>query len=140
MLGLNQIAKPWFLPTLICAQRIVFGGIICIQSVWYLLFIKIRLWSLGVPFTHLFVYICWSYRMVALMLCYYSIAPSTCKDDIRAGAICHLQRSSLVNWCIGRPTQVSSCCFGGLFCNPPFYFAASWVQYMTLRQLTAFTG
>ena len=45
---------------------------------------------LGVPFIYLFVYICWSYRMVALMLCYNSMASSTCKDDISASAICHL--------------------------------------------------
>ena len=57
---------------------------------------------LGVPFIHLSVYICWSYRMVALMLCYNSMAPSTCKDDISASASCHLR--GLVNWCIGMPT------------------------------------
>ena len=34
-----------------------------------------------------------SYRMVALMLCYNSLAPSTCKD-ISASAICHLYRFS----------------------------------------------
>ena len=45
---------------------------------------------LGAPYIHLFVYICCSYRMVALMLCYHSIAQSTCKDDISASAICHL--------------------------------------------------
>ena len=45
---------------------------------------------LGVPFIHLFVYISWSYRMEALMLCYNSMAPSTCKDDISASVICHL--------------------------------------------------
>ena len=39
--------------------------------------------------------------MVALMLCYNSIAPRTCKDDISASAICHLYRFSLVNWCVG---------------------------------------
>ena len=39
---------------------------------------------LGVRFVHLSVYTCWSYRMVALMLCYNSMAPSTCKDDISA--------------------------------------------------------
>ena len=45
---------------------------------------------LGVPFIHLFVYVCWRYRMVALNLCYNSMAPSTCKDVISASAICHL--------------------------------------------------
>ena len=44
---------------------------------------------LGVPLIHLSVYICWSYRMVALMLCYNSMAPSSYKD-ISASAICHL--------------------------------------------------
>ena len=72
-----------------------------------------------------FVYICWSYRMVALILCYNSMVPSTCKDDISASAICHLQRFNLVNSCIVRPTQVTSCCFGDLSCNSSFYFAAS---------------
>ena len=28
------------------------------------------------------------------------MAPSTCKDDISASAICHLERFSLVNMCI----------------------------------------
>ena len=45
---------------------------------------------LRVPFIHLSVYICWSYRMVALMVCYNSMAPSTCKDDISASAIFYL--------------------------------------------------
>ena len=45
---------------------------------------------LGALFIHLFVFICWSYRMITLMLCYHSTAPSTCKDDISASAICHL--------------------------------------------------
>ena len=38
---------------------------------------------------HLFVYICWSYRMVVI-LCYNSMAPSTCKDNINASAIYYL--------------------------------------------------
>ena len=42
--------------------------------------------------------------MIALMLCYHSIALSSCKDDISASAICHLLRFGLVKWCIGRPT------------------------------------
>ena len=41
-------------------------------------------------YIHLFVYICWSYRMVALMLCYNPISPSTFKEDISASPICHL--------------------------------------------------
>ena len=64
--------------------------------------------------------------MVALMVCYNSIAPCASKDDISASAICHLRGS--VIWCIGRPTQVSSYCFGGLSCNFSLYFAALWVQ------------
>ena len=44
---------------------------------------------LGVSFIHLFLYIYWSYRMVVLMLCYTFMAPSTCKDDISASAMCH---------------------------------------------------
>ena len=39
---------------------------------------------------HLFVYICWSYRMVVLKHHYNSIAPSNWKGDISASAICHL--------------------------------------------------
>ena len=69
--------------------------------------------------------------MIVLMLCYHSIVPSTCKDDISASATWYLLWFNLVNWCIGRPTLVSSCCFGGLSCNSLFYFAASWVQSMT---------
>ena len=30
--------------------------------------------------------------MAALMLCYYSIAPCTCKGDISVSAICHFYR------------------------------------------------
>ena len=71
--------------------------------------------------------------MVALMLCYNSIAPSTCRDGISASGISHLCRFNLVNWSIGRPTYVSFCCLGGLSCNSSFYFAASWVQSMTRR-------
>ena len=46
--------------------------------------------EVGCTIYSFFFYICWSYRMIALMLCYYSIAPSTYKDDISASAICHL--------------------------------------------------
>ena len=45
---------------------------------------------LGVPFIRFFVYSCRSYGIVALMLCCNSIAPSSCKDDVSASAICHL--------------------------------------------------
>ena len=41
---------------------------------------------LDAPYIHLFI--CWRCRMAALMLCYHSIAPCTCKSDI-SGAICH---------------------------------------------------
>ena len=84
---------------------------------------------LDVPFG----YICWSYGMIALMLCFYSIAPSTYKYYISASAICRLYMFNLVNWCIGRPTYGSSSCFGGLSCNYLLCFAASWVQSMTRR-------
>ena len=84
---------------------------------------------LGVPYIHLFVYICWSYRMITLMLCYHSIAPSICKDDSSASAICYLYRFNLVNWCKGMPTYVSFYCFGGLSSNYLFYFAASWYSH-----------
>ena len=59
---------------------------------------------------HFFIYLFMSAGAIEwqLMLCYNSTAPSTCRNDISASAICHLQRFSLVNWCIGRPTQVSS--------------------------------
>ena len=68
------------------------------------------------------------YRVIALRPCYHSIASSTYRDDTSASAICHLYRPGLVNWCQGRPTQVSFYCFGGLSCNSSFYFAASWVH------------
>ena len=74
------------------------------------------------------------------MLCFYSIAPSTSKDDISPSALMSsLQvlglsyRFSLVNWCIGRPIYVSSRCFGGISCNSSFYLPASWVQSVTRR-------
>ena len=37
-----------------------------------------------------YLVICQSCRMAALMLCYHSITPRTCKGDIRASAICHI--------------------------------------------------
>ena len=76
----------------------IFKGDISASAIYYLwglflafYFIRGRL---GVLFIHLFVYICRSYRMVALMLCYNSMAPSTCRDDISSSAICHFQRFS----------------------------------------------
>ena len=51
---------------------------------------------LGVPFIYLFIYICCCYRMVALMLCYKSMAPGTCKDDISASDIWHLYKLIVV--------------------------------------------
>ena len=85
---------------------------------------------LGVPFIYIFVYICWCYRMVALVLCCNSIAPALVKMSVLALFVII---NSLVNWCVGRPTWVSSCCFGGLSCDSLFYFAASWLQSMTRR-------
>ena len=52
--------------------------------------------SLGIPFIHVFVSICWRYRMIILMPCCISIAPSSCKDDINASAVCHIYRFSSV--------------------------------------------
>ena len=55
--------------------------------------------------------------MQALFLCYHSVASCTCKDDFSASSICHLQMF-IFSWLEkGRPKQVSSCCFGGLFYN-----------------------
>ena len=53
---------------------------------------------------HLFIYlfICRSCRMAALMLCYHSIVLCTCKDDISASDICHLYRFILVKY-LGMP-------------------------------------
>ena len=67
--------------------KYIFVYIILVYSLFFLIFAWGRL---GVPFLHLFVYICWSHRIISLMLCYHSIAPSTYKDDISASAICHL--------------------------------------------------
>ena len=84
----------WYHSTALCTD--ISASAIC--YLWRFFLVPGRL---SVLFIQLFVFICWSYRMVALMLCYHSIAPSTCKDDIRASAVCHLQRFSLVNWCVG---------------------------------------
>ena len=55
-----------------------------IHKVWVTVFSHYTQGRLGASFIYLFVYICWSFRLVALMLCFNSIAPSTCKDDISA--------------------------------------------------------
>ena len=47
-----------------------------------------RGWLLVSLFINLFIG--WSSRMAALLLCYHSIAPCTSKDGISAIAICHL--------------------------------------------------
>ena len=59
---------------------------------------------------HLFIYvfIFWSGRMAALMLCWYSIAPCNCEGGISACAICQFKRFILVQY-IGRPKYVVSC-------------------------------
>ena len=56
---------------------------------------------------HIFIYlfICFSNRMVALLLCYHFTAPCTSKVDI--SAICYLWRFFLVHCYIGRPSQAS---------------------------------
>ena len=53
---------------------------------------------------HLFIYlfICWSNGMVALLLCYHFIALCTSKGDISASAICFLWKFLLVHYYIGR--------------------------------------
>ena len=40
----------------------------------------------------IYLFICWSSRMTALLLCYHSIAPCTSKGGISASAICRLWR------------------------------------------------
>ena len=87
---------------------------------------------------HLFIYlfICWSCRMAALRLCYHSIAPCTCEDDISASVICHLYRFCFQVQYIGRPKQASYFCFGGLSYGSSFCFAASRIQSTNWRQLT----
>ena len=71
--------------SLMCAKYLLVNG-------WLLdlVFDYVFQWIYGGWVYRLFVYIYWSYRMIALMLCYHSAAPSTCKDDISASAICHL--------------------------------------------------
>ena len=65
---------------------------IAYSSVVGVLFFLVR--YIGGWMHHLFMYliICWNCRMAALMLCYYSMAPCTCKGDISVSAICHLYR------------------------------------------------
>ena len=66
--------------------------------------------------------------MVALMLCYHSVAPCTCKGDISASAICHLYMCVFSFNIKDRPKYASFCCFDGLSYGSSFYFAASRVQ------------
>ena len=40
----------------------------------------------------------YSFIMAALMLCYHSIAPYTCKDDISGSGICHFLSLFLVSY------------------------------------------
>ena len=70
-------------------------------------------WQLGVYlFNYLFIY--WSSRVGVFLLCYLSISPYTCRDDINAIAICHLWRFILSDRYISRPSEASSCHFDGL--------------------------
>ena len=83
----------------------------------------------------IYVFICWSSRMTALLLCYHSIAPCISKGGISASAVSFLE---VCFWFLyrGRPKQASSCCFGGLSCGSSFCFAASRVQSMNWKQLS----
>ena len=58
---------------------------------------------------HLFIYlfICWSSRMIALLFCYAFVALCTSKDDTSASAICYLWRFFLVHYYTGRPSWAS---------------------------------
>ena len=53
-------------------------------------------------FIHLFIY--WSNRMAALLLCYHSTALYTSKGDISASTICYLWRLFLVHFYTVRPS------------------------------------
>ena len=78
---------------------------------------------------YLFIYlfICWSSRMVAMLLCYHFTALCSSKGYISASAICHLWRCLLVLYYIGRPSYASLAtfvvfpiafiCLCSLYCN-----------------------
>ena len=53
---------------------------------------------------HFFIYlfICWSNIMTALLQCYHSTALCTSNGDISASAICYLWRFFLVHYYVGR--------------------------------------
>ena len=53
------------------------------------------------------LFICWSNRMVALLICYHFTTLCTSKYEISASAICYLWRFFLVHYFIGRPSQAS---------------------------------
>ena len=111
-------------------------------SVVSVIFLSIAIWKF-LAFTwkyggawvylYLFIYfIYWSFRTVALVLYYHSVAPCTCKDDISSSVICYLY----FTWLIYRwPKSVSSCCFGGLSCNFSFWFVASRIHSTNGRKL-----
>ena len=96
----------------------------------------------------IYMFICWSSRMTALLLCYHSITPCASKSGISASDICHLwglfQRKNSskkpIEMSIDKPKQASSCYCGNLACNSSFCFAASRVQSTNWRQLTARSG
>ena len=56
--------------------------------------------------------------MAAQCFYYHSVAPVKITSVLVLNITCRY---------IGRAKHVSSCCFGGLFCNF-IYFAASWIQ------------
>ena len=93
---------------------------------------------LGVPFIYLFVYSCWSYRMIARMLCYHSTAASTCKASMLVPFAVFRGLLQLIGVYVGLHRFL----LGALLAYPviSFYFAALWVHSMTLRQLTVRTN
>ena len=54
----------------------------------------------------IYLFICWSNRMLALLICYHFTALCTSKGGISVSAICYLWRFFLVHY-IGRPSQAS---------------------------------
>ena len=77
------------------------------------------------PFNYFFI--CWNCRLAALMLCYHSTAPCTCKTDISNSFICHLLRF-ISAYYIGRLKLTSFNCFGSLSYSSLFItaFSISW--------------
>ena len=85
-------------------------------------------------FIHIFACICWSCRMAALVLCYYAVAPVKMASVLVLVVIFRdLFQLICIQVGLNGISLVALVVYRVMF---PFYFAASCVRSMNLRQLT----